>query len=98
MGAEVVGVDVVNLDIKKTVLTAFREEAAASTDPMDRWGVVNRAWKRIDDYMLDAKKKGFIKSYSLQWDGVDIVKVEYVEIDSIIVVEVNLGEKECISE
>ena len=84
-------VDVVNLDIKKTVLTAFREEAAASTDPMDRWGVVNRAWKRIDDYMLDAQQQGVIKSYKVEWDGMDIVKVECV-------VEVNLGEKECISE
>jgi hypothetical protein len=86
-------------DPKKQVLTAFREEAAASTDPMDRWGVVNRAWKRIDDYMKEVQSKNVIQEYKLFWDGMDTFKIEYVDSgDQKFVIEVNLGEKECTSE
>lgn len=93
-------------DPKKQVLTAFREEAATSTDLMDRWGVVNRAWKRIDDYMKEFESKNVIKEYKLFWNGMNTFKVEYVNNGGqIFIDEVNLnpsfidgGEKECISE
>ena len=86
-------------DPKKQVLAAFQEEAAAATDPMDRWGVVNRAWKRIDDYMKEWQSINVILEYKLFWDGMDTFKIEYVDNgDQSFVVEVNLGERECISE
>lgn len=82
----------INFDPKKMVLTAFREEVAASTDPMDRWGVVNRAWKRIDDYMRECQSSNVIQEYDLFWDGVDLFRVTYTDSFGSLVVKVNLGE------
>lgn len=66
--------------IRKVVLSSFKEEREASTDYMDRWGVLNRAFDRIHAYM----KEGGMP-YEVKWNGMNLVAVKYgdntVEVD-----------------
>jgi hypothetical protein len=66
--------------IRKLVLTVFKEEREASTDYMDRWGVLNRAFDRIHDYM-----KSNTTEYEVKWNGTNLVTIKYgdntVEVD-----------------
>lgn len=52
-------------NIRKVVLSSFKEEKEASTDYMDGWGVINRVFDRIDAYM----KEGGIP-YEVKWNGI----------------------------
>lgn len=67
-------------DPKTAVLIIFREEREASTDPMDRWGVVNRSFERIHKYMQQYFAP---EEYSVTWDGMDSIVVKYTMTEKV---------------
>jgi len=69
-----------DFDPNKFVLTVFREEREASTDPMDRWGVVNRAFERIHKYMQQYFTS---EDYSVTWDGMDTIAIKYSIVEKV---------------
>lgn len=70
-----VGVRRLCLYIHRNIVKIWNEEREKTTEPMDRWGCVNRAWGRITSMLDDLKARKAFYQYSVNWDGADAITV-----------------------